>query len=501
MLSKDPSPLARLGAMSLLADWQEPAETLARALDDADPALRRWSLRLLRARTDAPAAIAALGEARLQTLATDADARVRLELALAVDHLPIDAKSPGRARILWDLLSTAPFDPWVTQGVYVVADQSAWDLLGYCLDAASPPRSDIPSTLARLAGRLDANPSHSPIHHLGRGLRLNDSTGLSRGILAGWLTGLAESGKSLPTEVAGQPLTEWMKEARAMVAAENPRPDDLDAGLRLLAFDPSPQSAELLLQRLSGADSLDVTRLCLNGLRSRAGQEVADGILSAWTAASPTVKREMLSILLGRPGGVSKLLTAIDEGQVRATDIDPDSKAHLLERATADEKPRAAKLLGEAASADRSGVIQQILTAIPAAGDQSEGKEIFAKHCAGCHRSGDLGHRVGPDLAGMASKSREQLLEDILDPNRQILGDYAAVSVVTTDGVSLTGLLAGESSATITLRRAEGIVEEVPRAKVEEFRGTGKSLMPEGFEQSIAPQQFAHLLAFLRNRP
>jgi putative heme-binding domain-containing protein len=145
-------------------------------------------------------------------------------------------------------------------------------------------------------------------------------------------------------------------------------------------------------------------------------------------------------------------------------------------------------------------VIQAAQSTLPAQGDIAKGKEVFAKHCAGCHRSGDLGHRVGPDLAGMAAKSREQLLEDILDPNRQILPDYVAVSIVTTDGVTLTGILAGETSTSITLRRVEGAIEEVARTQIEEFRGTGKSLMPEGFEQSIPPDQLASVIAFLRNR-
>ena len=48
-------------------------------------------------------------------------------------------------------------------------------------------------------------------------------------------------------------------------------------------------------------------------------------------------------------------------------------------------------------------VIEAIEADLPAVGDRERGKGLFAKHCAGCHRSGGLGARVGPDLAAMDS--------------------------------------------------------------------------------------------------
>lgn len=118
-------------------------------------------------------------------------------------------------------------------------------------------------------------------------------------------------------------------------------------------------------------------------------------------------------------------------------------------------------------------------------------------HCSGCHRSGGIGTRVGPDLAGMRSKTREQLLEDILDPNRRLTGEYAAVAVVTKDGAAFTGLVSGETPSAVNPTLAEGKVETIPRGSIEVLRGTGRSLMPEGFEQSLNPRDFADLTEFL----
>jgi len=63
------------------------------------------------------------------------------------------------------------------------------------------------------------------------------------------------------------------------------------------------------------------------------------------------------------------------------------------------------------------------------------------------------------------------------------------------------GLPAGETPTTLLVRTQGGGLETVPRTAIETLRGTGRSLMPEGFEQAIAPPEFADLIAFLRGSP
>jgi len=50
----------------------------------------------------------------------------------------------------------------------------------------------------------------------------------------------------------------------------------------------------------------------------------------------------------------------------------------------------------------------------------------------------------------------------------------------------------------LVLKRAEGVTETVARSQVEEVRSTGQSLMPEGLEQGLVPQDFADLISFIR---
>lgn len=122
---------------------------------------------------------------------------------------------------------------------------------------------------------------------------------------------------------------------------------------------------------------------------------------------------------------------------------------------------------------------------------------MFAQNCSVCHRLGDRGVAIGPDLAGIGSRPTEALLVDLIDPSRQVAPDYLAYVVTTQDGEELSGLLVSETPAGITLRRPNLADETIPRARIRSVRASEKSLMPEGFETLIAVERLPDLLAFL----
>jgi putative heme-binding domain-containing protein len=91
------------------------------------------------------------------------------------------------------------------------------------------------------------------------------------------------------------------------------------------------------------------------------------------------------------------------------------------------------------------------------------------------------------------------LIADILDPSQQVTPDFVNYLAVTKDGRVLSGMIAGETTESVTLRREEGQQDTIRRSDIEELRATGKSLMPDGLEAKITPDQLADLLEFLRN--
>jgi putative heme-binding domain-containing protein len=134
-------------------------------------------------------------------------------------------------------------------------------------------------------------------------------------------------------------------------------------------------------------------------------------------------------------------------------------------------------------------------------GDAARGQKVFETACATCHRAGNLGKDVGPNLATIRQWSPEQVLINILDPNREVAPNFVSYTVETRDGRTLDGLIAGESAASLTLKRAEGVTETVLRRDITAISGSGLSLMPEGLETAISIEQMADLIAFLLPPP
>jgi putative heme-binding domain-containing protein len=61
-------------------------------------------------------------------------------------------------------------------------------------------------------------------------------------------------------------------------------------------------------------------------------------------------------------------------------------------------------------------------------------------------------------------------------------------------------MIASESATSITLKRAEGATDVILRSQIDEMISTGVSLMPEGLEKDITPEQLADIIAYVRRR-
>jgi mono/diheme cytochrome c family protein len=85
--------------------------------------------------------------------------------------------------------------------------------------------------------------------------------------------------------------------------------------------------------------------------------------------------------------------------------------------------------------------LRKFVAALAGPRDLKHGHDIFLQACATCHRIGNEGTEVGPDLFGQLGTAEESLLKDILMPNERIRPGYETTLVQTRDGGGLTGLL------------------------------------------------------------
>ena len=118
--------------------------------------------------------------------------------------------------------------------------------------------------------------------------------------------------------------------------------------------------------------------------------------------------------------------------------------------------------------------------------------------CAKCHRVGERGGQIGPDLSHIGKKlSSLQLFESLVDPSRTIEPKYQGHTLLLTDGRVITGLLDEETEQQLKLTNALGDKVNVDVADIESRKLDTKSIMPTGLGGELTAQQAADLIAYL----
>jgi putative heme-binding domain-containing protein len=132
-------------------------------------------------------------------------------------------------------------------------------------------------------------------------------------------------------------------------------------------------------------------------------------------------------------------------------------------------------------------------------GDKARGHELFTKTCAVCHRLFDEGAAIGPDLTHANRSDRDFLLTSIVDPSAVIRKEFLSYIVETTDGRFLTGLIAEQSPASITLLAVTNERTVLSRDKIKSLQELPVSLMPENLLQPLKPQELRDLFSYLQS--
>ncbi len=137
-------------------------------------------------------------------------------------------------------------------------------------------------------------------------------------------------------------------------------------------------------------------------------------------------------------------------------------------------------------------------------GNARQGEIIFKERqdlgCMRCHAVGSQGGNVGPRLRDPSKQlTREQILESIVDPNRQISPGYDSISIDLKDGEFISGVLKDESEKILTVQSADGTRHEIPKDTIESRQST-LSLMPEGLGEILTKRELRDLIEYLSSQ-
>jgi putative heme-binding domain-containing protein len=154
--------------------------------------------------------------------------------------------------------------------------------------------------------------------------------------------------------------------------------------------------------------------------------------------------------------------------------------------------------------AARQGEILAKYAPLLGGGDAERGRAIFfgKSSCAACHRVGEQGGTVGPDLTKVgAIRPGRDILESVVLPSASFAQGYEPFVARLASGDTVAGVRVKgrESEQALVLRDSSGAEVRLDKAKVKRLVQSTVSIMPEGLLDALKPEESRDLLAYVQS--
>lgn len=230
---------------------------------------------------------------------------------------------------------------------------------------------------------------------------------------------------------------------------------------------------------------------------SPAMQRAVEGVQST----NPAERTKALQELTSSTRGALTLLQLVQSGKLSAA-----ARSEAVSLAAGHAQPEVRDLferfLPVSKRLKRLGTSINVADLLALKGDAESGRKLFfrdaAASCKSCHRVGNQGETLGPDLSQIGKKyPPAEMLSHLLEPSKFMEPKYIPQVLETKAGKVYSGLLVERSESEVILRTAQNEQVKVAATDIESLVPQQKSLMPELLLRDLTPQQAADLLAYL----
>jgi len=227
-------------------------------------------------------------------------------------------------------------------------------------------------------------------------------------------------------------------------------------------------------------------------------------IVEALRTAPTGLQTELALALASNREGAEALLDAVSEGKASARLLQQRKvKDHLTAAKPENLVERLQKLTANLTTAneERDKLIAERRAAFnPMTTSVTKGAEAFKQFCVVCHTLDGQGALIGPQLDGVGGRGVERLMEDVLDPNRNVDRAFRTTLLEMNDGDVQSGLYRRDEGEMVIIAQSNGKEISVPRKDIKERRTSETSLMPDNFGDAIPKEDFNNLIAFLLSK-
>ena len=225
--------------------------------------------------------------------------------------------------------------------------------------------------------------------------------------------------------------------------------------------------------------------------------ETAYDILLEQLILAPASRQTALAqILCSTSEGTERLLGAIESGQASAALL----RDSIIRQQIGEDHPRLTALIDQLP--DPSAELPALIAARHEGFHEADrstdrGQVVFQTQCAVCHSINREGGKLGPNLDGIQVHGAERILEDILDPNRNVDPAFMLTTIRTQDGNNVSGIGARSEDGFVVLTDPSGQTHRIPEATISEQIPSHFSMMPAAYGTLIPGNDLFDLVEFL----
>lgn len=480
---------------------------LEKALTDTDAHLRAWAIQFLC--EDAQPRPEVINQF-VQMTVNDPSPVVRLYLASALQRLNAEAKWSMAKGLLAHAEDAG--DHNLPKMIWFGIEPLVKDHGAKALELAAT--SKIPMVTQFIARRLvDADQITTLISAIGKSSanRIDLLTGMRDGLdgrtdiktPANWNTLYAKLKQAdKPTAKLAADLgrqfgdTESAKTALATLKNKSAAVEERKKALQSLAARQRPE----LLTELPAL--LTDNALRLEAIRATAGYDsepLAKQLIEAYPKFSVAERSEAVQTLASRPKSGWLLTQAIAKNVISKKDV-PTYVARQLRRVVGSGFVEVWGPIDHVAFDEKTYKKYRTILSDKAVAEasKSEGRLVFQRTCAPCHKLYGEGGIIGPELTGSNRANLDYLLGNILDPSGEIQDDYKMVVITTRDGRTYVGNVAKETERQLTLRIVGQDAVNINKSDIQTREVTPSSMMPTGLLDNLTEREVTELIAYLR---
>lgn len=271
-----------------------------------------------------------------------------------------------------------------------------------------------------------------------------------------------------------------------------------------------PGAVPVLLETIEDSKTpLSLKQIALQTLRYYGAGEIGERIARAYPdklRADPDLRLATLSLLISRPEWTRILIRMIAETrQIHKEDI---PYYQVMEMSLSEDPEIRNQLfsiwpeLQNMGETEKDKQYENVLSLLKKGGGNPDaGRKIYEAKCSVCHRLGDLGRNIGPDLSSYDRQNNQDLLYNIIYPNADVREGFVNFIVKTKDTRTIIGTLYNDQGNIIQLRTADGESVTLSHSEIDQMEALERSLMPEGLLSGLTDLEILDLFSFIRQEP